>query len=103
MLGVPGISEDAQVQLGSTLTVSQEMALETTGFPGRSCPWWPESPWESHADPYPDRPSLILCRMGQEPLWELAKESLSTVEAIRQANGLTEDPAPNQMLLIPVV
>ncbi len=41
--------------------------------------------------------------MGQEPLWELAKESLSTVEAIRQANGLTEDPTPNQMLLIPVV
>lgn len=50
----------------------------------------------------PNRPSLILRRSAGESLWELAKESGSTVEAIRQANGIEELPTPGQMLLIPV-
>lgn len=50
----------------------------------------------------PGRPSLILRRMGSGQLWDLAKESGSTLDAIRQANALTEDPVPGQMLLIPV-
>lgn len=50
----------------------------------------------------PNRPSLILRRIGEDRLWDIAKASNSTVEAIRKANGLQEEPAPNQMLLIPV-
>lgn len=50
----------------------------------------------------PGRPSLILRRAGEKRLWDIAKSCGSTVEAIRKANGLTEEPAPNQMLLIPV-
>jgi len=50
----------------------------------------------------PNRPSLILKRAGEKRLWDIAKSCGSTVEAIRRANGLTEEPAPNQMLLIPV-
>ncbi len=49
-----------------------------------------------------DRPSLILRRMEDGDLWALAKASGSTVEAIRKANGLSGEPAPGQMLLIPV-
>ncbi len=52
--------------------------------------------------PNPDRPSLILRRAGKDRLWDIAKESGSTMAAIREANGLEEEPAPNQMLLIPV-
>ena len=48
------------------------------------------------------RPSLILRRMDADSLWELAKDSGSTVSAIRKANHLTDEPAPGQMLLIPV-
>lgn len=51
----------------------------------------------------PARPSLLLQRMGEGDLWSIAKASGSTVEAIRSANGLQEDPAPGQMLLIPVI
>lgn len=47
-------------------------------------------------------PSLILRRMDAESLWDLAKDSGSTVSAIRKANQLTEEPVPGQMLLIPV-
>ena len=54
-------------------------------------------------EPDPGRPSLILRRAGDRDLWELAKASGSTVGAIREANHLEEDPAPGQMLLIPIL
>lgn len=50
----------------------------------------------------PNRPSLILRRAGHSSLWDIAKAAGSTVEAIRRANGLTGEPNPEQMLLIPV-
>lgn len=50
----------------------------------------------------PGRPSLILRRAGEQRLWDIAKESGSTVAAIRRANALQEEAAPGQMLLIPV-
>ena len=53
-------------------------------------------------EPDPYRPSLILRRAGREDLWQLAKESGSTRQMIRQANGLGEEPELGQMLLIPV-
>ncbi len=55
---------------------------------------------EKEPDGY--RPSLILRRAGDARLWDMAKASGSTVEAIRKANNLQEEPAPGQMLLIPV-
>lgn len=51
----------------------------------------------------PDRPSLILRRAGEDSLWQIARESGSTVEAIRQASDIEGEPAPEQMLLIPVL
>lgn len=53
--------------------------------------------------PDPGRPSLILRRAGEESLWQIAKESGSTVDAITAANGLESEPREGQMLLIPVV
>ena len=50
----------------------------------------------------PNRPSLILRRAGEDRLWDIAKASGSTMEAIRQVNSLSGEPAPDQMLLIPV-
>lgn len=50
-----------------------------------------------------DRPSLILRRMGTDRLWDIAKETGSTMAAIRKANALEEDPAPDKLLLIPVL
>ena len=53
--------------------------------------------------PDPQRPSLILRRSDGDTLWTVAKECGSTVEAIREANSLTGEPEPNQMLLIPII
>jgi len=48
------------------------------------------------------RPSLILRRAGSAGLWEIAKQSRSTVDLIRQINHLEDEPEENQILLIPV-
>ena len=52
--------------------------------------------------PDPDRPSVILRRAPEGSLWELAKKTGSTVEAIRAANQLTQDPMDDRILLIPI-
>ena len=52
--------------------------------------------------PSADRPSLILRRIGEESLWDMAKYYSSTETAIREANGLTDEPVPGQILIIPV-
>lgn len=52
--------------------------------------------------PNPNRPTLILCRKGDKNLWELAKDTGSTVEKIKRANALTEEPLGDSILLIPV-
>ncbi len=48
-------------------------------------------------------PSVVMTRYGSRSLWELAKAHLSTVELIRETNGLEPgaDPEPGAVLLIP--
>ena len=53
--------------------------------------------------PNSDRPSLILCKKGNRRLWDVAKDSGSTVQTILQANGLTEETDEDRVLLIPVL
>ena len=50
----------------------------------------------------PERPSVLLMRMGNKRLWDMAKMAGTTMEAIRLANGLSGEPTPGQMLLVPV-
>ena len=50
----------------------------------------------------PNRPSVILRRSGDDSLWELAKRTGSTVEAILTANQLTQEPMEDRILLIPI-
>ena len=49
-----------------------------------------------------DRPAMGIRRAGKDRLWDIAKESGSTVEAIRTMTGLADEPGPEQMLLIPI-
>ena len=53
-------------------------------------------------EPDPNRPSLILRSCGDEQLWDIAKKCGTTVDAIRTANQLSQEPEKGQMLLIPV-
>lgn len=51
----------------------------------------------------PMRPALVLRRAGRDRLWDIAKDCGSTVEAIEKANGLTQMPDDDRMLLIPIL
>lgn len=53
--------------------------------------------------PDPDRPSLIVTKVCGQSLWQIAKENATTMEAIRAANGLVDEPSMNSILLIPVI
>jgi hypothetical protein len=58
---------------------------------------------EETTQPDPNRPSLILRRYAEDSIWELAKKTGSTVEAIQKLNGIQLEPEKDQMLLIPVL
>lgn len=83
-------------------TVNQEVCMETESFCRGSIPMVTALQLGELRQPDPMRPSLILRRTNGEKLWDLAKNCGSTVEAIRKANGLEEEPQDDQMLLIPV-
>ena len=52
--------------------------------------------------PDPNRPSLSLRKKGSDRLWDVAKKTNSTVEAILSANQLDGEPEDDRVLLIPV-
>ena len=89
-VGGEGMELRGQLQLSASTTTDQGIPM-VTGLEVGEMP-----------APDPARPSLILCRTDGEGLWELAKRCGSTVNAIRQANSLEEEPTANQILLIPV-
>ena len=79
-----------------------EFALHTQTTTQRGLPMVTGLELEEIREADHGRPSLVLCRPNGQGLWDLAKASGSTVEAIRLANGLEDEPAGNRMLLIPV-
>ena len=55
------------------------------------------------AIPSETRPSMILRRVGDDTLWDIAKQTGSTVELIKTTNQIQENPNPERMLLVPVL
>ena len=84
------IRMDGQIQLAVETVATQGMSIVTE--------------LELGEEKLPDagRPSLILRRVDRQRLWDIAKSSGSTVDAIRQANELEEEPVSGQILLIPI-
>lgn len=76
---------------GEAMTVAQRGMTMVTGLN-----------FGEMVEPDPGRPSLVLRRVGDESLWEIAKGTGSTVNAICKANGLKDEPLDDRLLLIPV-
>ena len=94
---------DAQAITGNgKIQLKAELPLELNTMTEQTIPMVTGVELGQRKQPNPNRPSLILRRAGNSCLWDLAKASNSTMEAIRRANGLTGEPSPEQMLLIPV-
>lgn len=88
---------------GNGMTVKAELPLELTASTVEQLPAVTGLNLGEPRKPEAGRPSLILCRAGERSLWEMAKASGSTVNSIREANELQGEPAPGQMLLIPIL
>ena len=84
-------------------SVKAELPLELTSAARQQLPVVTGLTLGEERRPDPSRPCLILRRVGSESLWQVAKEAHSTTTAIREANGLQNEPAPGQLLLIPVL
>lgn len=93
-MGIPqstGNGMRTELKLDALTTTLQPMVVVTGAELGET------------TEPDPNRPSLILRRLGDESLWDIAKRTGSTVDAIRKLNGLQQEPTNDQMLLIPIV
>ena len=97
MTGLP----QGDVGMGG-IRMRQDMSLDTTATTNAGVEMVTGLELGEVTTPASDRPSLILRRVGEESLWDMAKHYGSTEEAIRSANGLTDEPTPGQILIIPV-
>lgn len=88
---------------GGSVTLRGDVALDMTVATDTQIPMVTALEFDEIGEPDPQRPSLILRKKGESSLWDMAKQCGSTVEAICQANGLTEDAEDDRFLLIPVV
>ncbi len=87
----------------NSTAMNTELMLQTVTSAAEQMPMVTGLTAGEAAEKNPARPSLILKRAGGQDLWMLAKENGSTVEAIRNANHLQDEPEPDKMLLIPVL
>lgn len=103
VMAMPMAPSEPQVTLGSgSMSIRSELPVQMFTTTAEGIPMVTGLEIGEEREPDANRPSLILRRAGESGLWEIAKESGSTMEAIRKANNLQEEPAPGQMLLIPV-
>ena len=88
--GVDGVSLRSDAMLDVTITTGQGIGM----LAGLEMGDWKK--------PDPNRPSLILCKKGNDSLWDIAKRTGSKVEAILSANHLQGEPDDERVLLIPI-
>lgn len=100
---VPVPASPPQLSLSEgAVTLKSEVPLNVTATARQQIPMITQVTVGEATQPDPNRPSLILQRAEGDSLWQIARENGSTMDAIRRANGISDDPLPGQMLLIPI-
>lgn len=97
--------QDAEIQAtpgSDSLSVRTTVGLQLRFLAGQGIPMVTGMTLGEPLPKKSDRPSLIIRRVSDDGLWNLAKASHSSMEAIRKANDLKDEPVPGQLLLIPV-
>lgn len=85
-----------------TVELRTDVSVEAVITAGKGIPMLTGMDMGEPEKPSPNRPSLILCRKGDDRLWDVAKRTGSTVAQILEANGLEEEPGRDKILLIPI-
>lgn len=103
LLAVPGAGETPRAMAsGEQIALNMTVPVELTAVTRQTIPMVAGVTMGQPRKKDADRPSLILRRAGEDRLWDIAKANGTTVDAIRRINGLTEAPASDRMLLIPI-
>ena len=79
-----------------------DVGIDGTISSGQGMPILTGMELEELKKPDPNRPSLLLCRKGNQRLWDVAKKTGSTVDTIMESNHLETEPEDNRVLLIPI-
>lgn len=95
-------SGSPKAALGGGASVRCDVAVEAAVTAQQGLPMVTGLELGEMNEPDPARPSLVLKRADDQGLWNVAKQCGSTVEAIRKANHLTDEPVIGQILLIPI-
>jgi len=87
---------------GEDCSIRGEMTMTVNVYGGEPIPMVVGMEMGEVTEPDPNRPSVILRRAGEADLWEMAKQTGSTVEEICRVNHLSGEPEAGKMLLIPI-
>lgn len=96
------VSREQAAISGEDVEISSSVTMDIQTFRDEKIPMVTEIQLGELLPGDPLRPSLVLRKIGEQRLWDLAKETGSTVEAIKEANGILQDPPADKFLLIPV-
>lgn len=101
---VPASAEVVRGSIGGgQIVLSAEVPLDITAVTNQQIPMVTGADLGEIRQKDPERPSLILRRAGEDRLWDIAKACGSTVDAISRINGLSGEPDPKRILLIPTL
>jgi len=95
-------SQPQAIAVGDAIRMTGDMPLSVQTQSAQGIPMVTGMELMQPEDTLSQRPSVILRRAGDARLWDIAKLTGSTVEAIKTANGLENEPERDRMLLIPV-
>jgi hypothetical protein len=90
------------IPMGSSAQLRADMQLNMQTVANQSMPMVTGLELGETVESDPERPSIILRRAGEDSLWDIAKKTGSTIDAIKAANNLEREPESDRMLLIPV-
>lgn len=95
-----GVAE--AVPVGGSAQLRSDMIMNMAAISEQGIPMVTGLELGEQRESDPGRPSLILRRAGTDRLWDVAKRTGSTVDAIKKANDLQQEPDSDRVLLIPV-
>lgn len=84
------------------ISLRADMCVDARIFAGQGIPMICNMELGETEKPDPNRPGLILRRAGSSTLWEIAKDTGTTVDVIKNANNLQGEPNADKILLIPI-
>lgn len=96
--GIPRISDNSGKGIASA-----DILLRTVVSAEQGLPMMTGMEYSESVASKTEKPGLILRRIGNHTLWDVAKSAGSTVAAIMEVNQLQGEPNEDQMLLIPIL